>query len=99
MNMAISSLVVDTMPECTVDVKIALDAMGGVEVHEVQGHKLVVTIEAESADASHAIASSYVAIPGVINVNLVFISIEDELDEDEVEGGASCSVCEEGGLA
>lgn len=74
--MAISSLVVETMPECTVDVKIALEAMEGVEVHEIQGHKLVVTIEAEDADASHAVASSFVGVPGVTGVNLVYLNID-----------------------
>lgn len=74
--MAISSLVVETMPECTIDVKYALEAMEGVEVHEIQGHKLVVTIEADDADASHAIASSFVAVPGVTGINLVYLNIE-----------------------
>lgn len=75
--MAISSLVVETMPECTIDVKLALEAMEGVEVHEIQGHKLVVTIEAADADASHAVASSFVGVPGVTGINLVYLNIEE----------------------
>lgn len=74
--MAISSLVVETMPECTVDVKMALEAMEGVEVHEIQGHKLVVTIEAQDAGASHSVASSFVGVPGVTGVNLVYLNID-----------------------
>ncbi len=79
--MAISSLVVETMPECTIDVKIALEAMAGVEVHEMQGHKLVVTIEAPSAEESHSVASAFIGIPGVTGVNLVYLNIEDDIEE------------------
>ena len=78
--MAISSLVVETLPTCVVDVRMALEGIAGVEVHEVQGHKLVVTIEAASAGDSHAIASSFISVPGVTGVNLVYVNVEDELD-------------------
>lgn len=95
--MAISSLVVDTLPERTLGIKAELEAIEGVEVHEVQGTKLVVTIEAASVDASHAIASSFAGMAGVMSVGLVFVSVEDELDEAE---GCDCGQEEsEGDLA
>lgn len=79
--MAISSLVVETVPESTLDAKDALEAMAGVEIHEVHGHKLVVTIEAPSAGESHAIASSFIGVSGVTGVNLVYLNIEDDIEE------------------
>ena len=77
--MVISSLVVDTMPEKTAAAAEALPQLDpGVEVHEINGYKLVVTIEAESTDASHRIASSFLQVDGVINVNLIYFNFEDE---------------------
>lgn len=42
--MVISSLVVETMPDRTDDVARELAQREGVEVHETNGHKIVVTI-------------------------------------------------------
>ncbi len=78
MAVVISSLVVETNPEKTASVAEELACIECVEVHEVQGEKIVVTIEAESSSASHAIASSFIGIPGVLNVNLVYVNFEDE---------------------
>ena len=55
--MVISSLVVETMPDRTDDVARELAQREGVEVHETNGHKIVVTIEADTVDDSHDIAS------------------------------------------
>lgn len=74
----ISSLVVETAPGKTAQVAADLAAREGVEVHETQGYKLVVTIEAPSTGASHAIASGFVSVPGVMGVNLVYCNFEDE---------------------
>ena len=52
--------------------------MEGVEVHEVNGYKIVVTIEASSTGASHELSSRFIQIPGVLNVNLVYVNFEDE---------------------
>ncbi len=76
--MVISSLVVETLPEHTDAAAEALVRIEGVEVHEAQGCKLVVTIEADSSAASHAVASSFVGVEGVANVNLVYVNFEDE---------------------
>ncbi len=77
-KVVISSLVVETVPERTADVARSLAEIDGVEVHEVQGFKVVVTIEAPSTGASHAIASSFIQIEGVTGVNLVYVNFEDE---------------------
>ena len=74
----ISSLVVETAPELAGAVAGELAALPGVEVHERQGHKLVVTIEAPSVQASHERASSFIQVEGVTGVNLVYCNFEDE---------------------
>lgn len=51
-KVVISSLVVEARPESVDEVARALAAMEGVEVHEVSGYKIVVTIEAPSTGAS-----------------------------------------------
>ena len=74
----ISSLVVETAPGCAEAAAEALAALPGVEVHERQGHKLVVTIEAPSVQASHERASSFIQVEGVTGVYLVYCNFEDE---------------------
>ncbi len=76
--MVISSLVVECVQGYVDQVKSQLEAMDGVEVHEVHDYKLVVTIEAETVDDSHDIANSFVPITGVIGVNLVYLNWEDD---------------------
>ena len=76
--MAISSLVVDTLAAETSQVAADLAKIPGVEVHEQHESKLVVTIEAESADASHDIANGFYDLPGVLTVALVYVNFEDE---------------------
>ena len=77
-KVVISSLVVEARPESVDAVARALAAMEGVEVHEVSGYKIVVTIEAPSTGASHEISSRFIQSPGVLNVNLVYVNFEDE---------------------
>lgn len=76
--MVISSLVVETKPECTDEVSAEFAERAGVEVHETNGYKIVVTIEAETVDDSHAIASGFIDIPGVTGINLVYANFEDD---------------------
>ncbi len=78
-KLVISSLIVEAHPEAVSAVTEALAALEGVEVHEVNGYKIVVTIEAPSTGASHEVSSRMVAIPGVLNVNLVYVNFEDEV--------------------
>ena len=56
-KVVISSLVVEARPESVDAVARALAALEGVEVHEVNGYKTVVPIEASSTGASPVSAS------------------------------------------
>ena len=77
-KVVVSSLVVEARPPSVEAVAAALAQMEGVEVHEVNGYKFVVTIEAPSTGASHEISSRFIKIPDVLNVNLVYVNFEDE---------------------
>jgi nitrate reductase NapD len=83
--MAISSLVLDSLPDSQDQVVADLNAIEGVEVQGVDKEtgRIVVTIEAPNIDESHRIASGFINIPNVFNVNLVYVSVEDEMDESE----------------
>lgn len=74
----ISSLVVETVPEYTEEVAAQLPDLPGVEVHGVDGYKIVITIEAETVDESYAIASGMIGITGVIGINLIYVNFEDD---------------------
>lgn len=76
--MVISSLVVETIPETTEQVAQELAQIEGVEVHEINDYKVVVTIEAETLDESHDIASTFINIMGVTGINLVYANFEDD---------------------
>ena len=76
--MVISSLVIETMPDLTANVARELASREGVEVHETNGCKVVVTIEAETVDDSHEIASGFIGIEGVTGINLVYANFEDD---------------------
>ena len=77
-KVVISSLVVEARPDAVDAVARALAAMEGVEVHEVNGYKIVVTIEADTVDDSHDIASGFIGIEGVTGINLVYANFEDD---------------------
>jgi nitrate reductase NapD len=83
--MAISSLVLDSLPDSQDQVVADLNAIEGVGVQGVDKEtgRIVVTIEAPNIDESHRIASGFINIPNVFNVNLVYVSVEDEMDESE----------------
>lgn len=88
--MVISSLVVETAPDRLDAVVDALGAIDGVEVHEKlpatpgQGDperavgKAVVTIERETVELSQSTANSFVAIDGVIGIDLIYANFEDD---------------------
>ena len=59
--------------------KLLKDAgVDGVEVHEVNDFKIVVTIEAPSVDSSYERASSFIEVEGVTGVHLIYCNFEDE---------------------
>ena len=76
--MVISSLVVETLRDCTQSAAEQLAAMDGVEVHEVNDFKIVVTIEAPSVDSSYERASGFIEVEGVTGVHLIYCNFEDE---------------------
>lgn len=83
--MAVSSLVLDVMRDSLDTVVPQLEAIEGVEVHGVDDTtgRIVVTIEAPGIDASKDIADSFITIPNVINVNLVYVNVEDDLEQEK----------------
>ena len=76
--MVISSLVVETAPDYTQAVSKKLIEYTGVEVHEINDYKIVITIEAETVDVSHDLASEIALLTGVLNVQLVYLNFEDD---------------------
>ena len=77
--MVISSLIVETIAEYTDAVSEEVASVDGVEIHEVvDGYKIVITIEADTVDASHDIANGLAGITGVIGVDLVYVNFEDD---------------------
>ena len=76
--MVISSLVVETAPDYTQAVADRLRATPGVEVHSIDGYKVVITIEAPTVDESHAIANGIVPLTGVLGVDLIYLNFEDD---------------------
>lgn len=76
--LVISSLVVETVPDCTEAVAEVLPEHPGVEVHGINDYKIVITIEAPTVDESHDIAAELALVSGVLNVNLVYLNFEDD---------------------
>lgn len=76
--MVCSSLTVEVIPRFLSQISSELEAMNGVEIHGVEGNKIVVTVEAETVGASHRTASQFIPLEGVINVNLVYTNFEDD---------------------
>ena len=76
--MVISSLVIETVGDSAQAAADALSKIEGTEVHEINGSKIVVTIEAETLDESHAIASEFIAIDGVSGINVIYVNFEDD---------------------
>ena len=78
-KVVVSSLVVEARPPSVEAVAAALAQMEGVEVHEVNGYKIVVTIEAPSTGASHEISSRYIQPPAPLTVKLVYVTFAAEV--------------------
>ena len=76
--MVISSLVIETMLDYTQQVADELASRQGIEVHGIDGYKIIITIEAPTVDESHAIANAIVPIVGVIGVDLIYLNFEDD---------------------
>lgn len=89
--MAISSLVVDAMPDALERVAAELARREGVEVHGIDHTtgRIVVTVEAPDVYASKRIAEGFIGVGDVLNVNLVYVNVEDELEARHAAGRAT----------
>ena len=76
--MVISSLVVETIPEYTEAVAAKLPGLDGVEVHGIEGCKIVITIERPTVDETHYTANEISFWEGVLIVNLIYLNFEDD---------------------
>ena len=76
--MVISSLVVEALPDSVDAVADELRGIGGVEVHGIEGYKIVITIEADTVDASHDIADGISLLSDVLGVDLIYLNFEDD---------------------
>lgn len=76
--MIISSLLVEAALDRADEVAEALKHVSNVEVHGVQENQVIVTIEADTVEESHATASDFIKIEGVNNVNLIYANFEDD---------------------
>lgn len=76
--MVISSLIVETIEGCQQQVANDLAQIEGVIVHHIEGTKIVITLESETARTSHDVAAGFISIPNVLNVDLIYVNFEDD---------------------
>ena len=74
----VSSLVLHVRPENLPDLRTALAAMPGVEIHAEAGGKVVVTLETESEADIVTRMNELSLLPGVLSTALVFHQVEAE---------------------
>jgi nitrate reductase NapAB chaperone NapD len=77
----ISSYIVESLPGRLCDVEAALDGIRGVETHGADPcrHRLVLTIEQPTVEATFEQAKLISALSGVAVVNLVYHNFADEM--------------------
>lgn len=79
----ISSLVVAALPAQAVSVQASLTALPGVEVHAVAGDgRMVVTIDADSDDATVELFETIRQLPGVLSAAMVYHQHESDPDKE-----------------
>lgn len=79
--MNISSLVVDARPDYLAQVRHHLGAIPGVDVHAATPEgKLIVTLEADTNDATTDTFSRIGAVEGVMSVAMVYHQFEPDQD-------------------
>jgi len=77
-DVVISSYLLSTVAGETEEASRVVSQIDGVEVHEVHGTTLVVTIEAPSIDESTKIATKVNLSEGVISMRMIFANFEDD---------------------
>lgn len=82
--MKIASLLLAVRPERRIDVRDALGAIAGVQVHrELPGPKFVVTVEdAPGHDLMQSLLAAQ-SLPGVLSATLAYEYCDDDLDSLE----------------
>ncbi|HMV06055.1 MAG TPA: chaperone NapD [Accumulibacter sp.] len=81
--MNISSVLVNAQPQAVHDVQRRLLALHGIEIHVVsEDGRLIVTIEAESAQAAADTFSQINQQPGVLSASLVYHQFESDPDKE-----------------
>ncbi|RXF70901.1 chaperone NapD [Hansschlegelia zhihuaiae] len=80
----ISSAVVSTLPERVDSVLLQIEPLPDVEVHRVEGGKIVVVLEGANVGEIGSRLVAIGLIDGVLSANLVFEQIE-ELDDPGVD--------------
>jgi periplasmic nitrate reductase NapD len=77
--MVISGLYLETVPGKAQTVANELDKLDGVEVYHIEGDfKIVLTLEADTVDASYKIADTFKNFDGVLTTCLVYSNFEDD---------------------
>lgn len=94
----IASLVVHATPKRAPGIAVGVEVLPGAQVHAVtEGGKLVVTLEAHSADAMLAQIGHLQRTPGVLSATVVYQAIEslaamnELMSEEEVPDGHRAS--------
>ncbi|MDS4013526.1 MAG: chaperone NapD [Candidatus Accumulibacter sp.] len=81
--MNISSVLVNAQPQAVHEVQRRLLALPGIEIHVVtQDGRLIVTIEAESAQAAADTFSQINQQPGVLSASMVYHQFESDPDKE-----------------
>lgn len=81
--MDLSSVLVNARPETLRETQVGLSALGGVEVHAATADgRLIVTIEADSAQAAADTCSQISQQPGVLSVAMVYHYFEPDPDKE-----------------
>ncbi len=81
--MDISSVIVGARPEGSQQVKLALEALDGVEVHTVaEDGRMIVTIESPTEKDTVKTYEVISQLPGVLSVAMVYHQVESNPDEE-----------------
>ncbi len=81
--MNISSVLVHTLPRALSEVRAALSALAGVEVHAAtEDGRLIVTIETDSLQGSSELFTLINQQPGVLSASMVYHQFEPDPDKE-----------------
>lgn len=76
--MVISSIVVETVENKAEEVALKLGQIEGVEVHHIEGYKVIITVETKTIDESYELTKDFINIAGVLVTNLIYCNFEDD---------------------